>query len=304
MALVVDGKVYEFEAVPAAAPHYVMSYAKPQEGQGANLAGGLANDPRLEGCVDAVYHGRRAVLRGSSAVAKARPTARVLDAKFHESAEKFRCAAAARSPLAAPAERRTSTRPRPHSPRRKARLKGRVDAAMYRGRSARRQGSSSTADGGNARPTAEMLDVGESHALTFLGQGVTTIHEAAEQLRCAAAAAAAAVHVLLRMPLPTAVRPCPRHAPRRQSRPATVKKCKKDVKDRRERMEKDALEGLLFQLFERQPLWAIDALVERTEQPELYLREVLQEVAVRCKKRRRSEPQLWELHERYARRDA
>ena len=44
-------------------------------------------------------------------------------------------------------------------------------------------------------------------------------------------------------------------------------------------MEKDKLQHLLFDLFEKQEYWRIEALVDRTEQPKVWLREVLKEIA-------------------------
>ena len=207
--MTVDGRVYEFEAVPTAAPHYMMSYAKPDSGKSC-----IADDPRLEGCIKAVYHGRRTTPQGSSTVAKKRPVTLVLDA-------------------------------------------------------------------------------GASQALTLFGQGTTTLHEAAEMLRCAAAEPQLTPW---RMPTPT--NPIVAFACR-MTRPATVKRCKKDIKDKRERMDRDALEGLLFDLFASTPRWTFDALVAATEQPTAYMREVLPEVAVQCKKRQRNSQQTWELQPQY-----
>mmetsp|Transcript_7824 Transcript_7824/g.20201 ORF Transcript_7824/g.20201 Transcript_7824/m.20201 type:complete len:259 (-) Transcript_7824:234-1010(-) len=62
----------------------------------------------------------------------------------------------------------------------------------------------------------------------------------------------------------------PSEAPRGQ-RPSDLK---------RVRMDKDSLEKLLFRCFERKPFWGFSELVEETDQPSVWLKEVLLEVAV------------------------
>mmetsp|Transcript_1644 Transcript_1644/g.3840 ORF Transcript_1644/g.3840 Transcript_1644/m.3840 type:complete len:161 (-) Transcript_1644:174-656(-) len=61
----------------------------------------------------------------------------------------------------------------------------------------------------------------------------------------------------------------------RGSRPSETK---------RVRMEKDELEKLLFSLFEKRPNWSLSDLVEATDQPQAWLKEILLQVAVLNKK--------------------
>lgn len=53
---------------------------------------------------------------------------------------------------------------------------------------------------------------------------------------------------------------------------------------KRVRMERDALEHMLFKLFERTPYWTLVQLQKQTEQPLAFLKEVLNDMAV-CNKK-------------------
>ncbi|KAI0671538.1 transcription initiation factor IIF, beta subunit-domain-containing protein [Trametes maxima] len=63
--------------------------------------------------------------------------------------------------------------------------------------------------------------------------------------------------------------------------PAGSSKTRKGPKDRVVRLSKGALLDMLFALFEHEPRWRFQRLHEETKQPEMYLREVLLEIAVR-----------------------
>ena len=62
---------------------------------------------------------------------------------------------------------------------------------------------------------------------------------------------------------------------------------------KRVRMERAELERLLFRLFERQPAWSLQALQRETDQPPMFLRDVLADVAARSV--RGPNRDLWEL---------
>eukprot|EP00898_Chlorokybus_atmophyticus_P005531 jgi/Chlat1/597/Chrsp103S01025 len=55
---------------------------------------------------------------------------------------------------------------------------------------------------------------------------------------------------------------------------------RKPSDDKRERMERKSLEDLIFSLFERQPHWSFKQMTDETQQPAVYLKEVLQDLAV------------------------
>ncbi|KAG5359939.1 Transcription initiation factor IIF subunit beta [Yarrowia sp. C11] len=61
-----------------------------------------------------------------------------------------------------------------------------------------------------------------------------------------------------------------------------MKAQKKDIKldGKAVRIERSALLDILFKLFEEYPYWSLKGLKERTKQPEVYLREVLDSMAV------------------------
>lgn len=61
-----------------------------------------------------------------------------------------------------------------------------------------------------------------------------------------------------------------------------MKATKKDIKldGKAVRIERSALLDILFKLFEEYPYWSLKGLKERTKQPEVYLREVLESMAV------------------------
>ncbi|KAI0649325.1 transcription initiation factor IIF, beta subunit-domain-containing protein [Trametes meyenii] len=63
--------------------------------------------------------------------------------------------------------------------------------------------------------------------------------------------------------------------------PAGPSKTKKGPKDRMVRLPKGTLLDMLFDLFKHQPRWTFQRLREETKQPEVYLREVLLDIAVR-----------------------
>lgn len=98
-------------------------------------------------------------------------------------------------------------------------------------------------------------------------------------------------------------------APSSQMRPGTMqrvsfgnkestrKRFEKGQFERRARMEKDDLENLLFRLFERQSRWNFIQLQKETDQPAVWLKEVLAEVAVLNK--RGAHANLWELKKVY-----
>ncbi|KAJ7250577.1 transcription initiation factor IIF, beta subunit-domain-containing protein, partial [Mycena rebaudengoi] len=67
--------------------------------------------------------------------------------------------------------------------------------------------------------------------------------------------------------------------------------------ERMARIPRNQLLDLIFQLFRDQPRWGIKPLRERTQQPEVYLKEVLSEVAFLNKTGEFSS--LWELKEMY-----
>eukprot|EP01098_Paradermamoeba_levis_P006473 TRINITY_DN2682_c0_g1_i2.p1 TRINITY_DN2682_c0_g1~~TRINITY_DN2682_c0_g1_i2.p1 ORF type:complete len:316 (-),score=121.13 TRINITY_DN2682_c0_g1_i2:161-1108(-) len=56
------------------------------------------------------------------------------------------------------------------------------------------------------------------------------------------------------------------------------------VADKRERMKKDDLMDLIFSIFEREPYWSLKSLVNETNQPQAYLKEVLGELCIFNKK--------------------
>ncbi|EIE27582.1 winged helix DNA-binding domain-containing protein [Coccomyxa subellipsoidea C-169] len=78
---------------------------------------------------------------------------------------------------------------------------------------------------------------------------------------------------------------------------STRKRFEKGQFERRARMEKDDLENLLFRLFERQSRWNFIQLQKETDQPAVWLKEVLGEVAVLNK--RGPNANLWELKKEY-----
>jgi transcription initiation factor TFIIF subunit beta len=51
-----------------------------------------------------------------------------------------------------------------------------------------------------------------------------------------------------------------------------------DVK--RTRRDRTEMENIIFKLFERQPNWALKALVQETDQPEQFLKEILNDLCV------------------------
>ncbi|KAK2962522.1 putative transcription initiation factor TFIIF subunit beta [Blattamonas nauphoetae] len=60
---------------------------------------------------------------------------------------------------------------------------------------------------------------------------------------------------------------------------------KKAAPEKRERISEDHLRRMLFTLFEeRSPYWSLKALVDETDQPEAYLRNILSTVAVIVKR--------------------
>jgi transcription initiation factor TFIIF subunit beta len=63
------------------------------------------------------------------------------------------------------------------------------------------------------------------------------------------------------------------------------------------RMPRNQLLDELFALFRQQPRWSIRPLREKTQQPEVYLKEVLSEVAILHKSGEYNG--LWELQEAY-----
>ncbi|KAH7884260.1 transcription initiation factor IIF, beta subunit-domain-containing protein [Phlebopus sp. FC_14] len=69
--------------------------------------------------------------------------------------------------------------------------------------------------------------------------------------------------------------------------------------ERMARMPRNQLLDLLFQLFREQPRWSIKPLRERTQQPEVYLKEILNEIAIL--NRSGEYNGTWELSEIFAR---
>lgn len=65
------------------------------------------------------------------------------------------------------------------------------------------------------------------------------------------------------------------------------------------RLPRNQLLDLLFQLFREQPRWSFKPLRERTQQPEVYLKEVLNEIAVLHRSGEHNG--MWELSEIFAR---
>lgn len=55
---------------------------------------------------------------------------------------------------------------------------------------------------------------------------------------------------------------------------------KTQIQDRRERISRDELINLLFNMFEQQPHWKFKDLLARTQQPQAYLKEVLFEICI------------------------
>lgn len=81
-----------------------------------------------------------------------------------------------------------------------------------------------------------------------------------------------------------------------------IKAKQKPVKgtfERMARMPRNQLLDMLFQLFQEQPRWSIKPLRERTQQPEAYLKEVLNEIATLHRSGEYNG--LWELSEIFAR---
>uniref|UniRef100_A0A061S5P8 Transcription initiation factor TFIIF subunit beta n=1 Tax=Tetraselmis sp. GSL018 TaxID=582737 RepID=A0A061S5P8_9CHLO len=76
------------------------------------------------------------------------------------------------------------------------------------------------------------------------------------------------------------------HLKRQQKpkRPAETLRGSRPSETKRVRMEKDELEKLLFSLFEKRPNWSLSDLVEATDQPQAWLKEILLQVAVLNKK--------------------
>lgn len=50
--------------------------------------------------------------------------------------------------------------------------------------------------------------------------------------------------------------------------------------DKRERLPREELLNLIFQAFAKYEHWTLKSLVENTKQPQVWLKEVLQEVAI------------------------
>jgi transcription initiation factor TFIIF subunit beta len=67
--------------------------------------------------------------------------------------------------------------------------------------------------------------------------------------------------------------------------------------ERMAHMPRNQLLDLIFQLFRDQPIWGIKPLRDKTRQPEVYLKEVLSEVALLH--RSRAYNGLWELKENF-----
>lgn len=65
------------------------------------------------------------------------------------------------------------------------------------------------------------------------------------------------------------------------------------------RLPRNQLLDLLFQLFREQPRWSFKPLRERTQQPEVYLKEVLNEIATLHRSGEYNG--MWELSEIFAR---
>ncbi|KAL4451986.1 hypothetical protein ABPG75_007648 [Micractinium tetrahymenae] len=81
--------------------------------------------------------------------------------------------------------------------------------------------------------------------------------------------------------------------------PATVQigQKRKEVTEKRDRMEAGELTAILFRLFEKQPRWNFAQLQKDTNQPTQHLKEVLGEIAV--KNLRGPYKDLWELKKEY-----
>jgi hypothetical protein len=72
---------------------------------------------------------------------------------------------------------------------------------------------------------------------------------------------------------------------------------RKEVSEKRDRMDASQLTAILFRLFEKQPRWSFPQLQKDTHQPTQHLKEVLGEIAV--KNLRGPYKDLWELKKEY-----
>eukprot|EP01024_Parvocaulis_polyphysoides_P061026 TRINITY_DN67187_c0_g1_i1.p2 TRINITY_DN67187_c0_g1~~TRINITY_DN67187_c0_g1_i1.p2 ORF type:complete len:128 (+),score=24.19 TRINITY_DN67187_c0_g1_i1:3-386(+) len=68
-------------------------------------------------------------------------------------------------------------------------------------------------------------------------------------------------------------------------------------KQRRLRMDKDELENVLFELFEKQSMWRLQDLLKETDQPHMWLKQVLNDIAML--NTRGEHKDLWELKPEY-----
>ncbi|KAI3437929.1 hypothetical protein D9Q98_000373 [Chlorella vulgaris] len=81
--------------------------------------------------------------------------------------------------------------------------------------------------------------------------------------------------------------------------PSTVQigQKRKEVMEKRDRMDASQLTSILFRLFEKQPRWSFPQLQKDTAQPTQHLKEVIAEIAV--KNPRGPYKDLWELKKEY-----
>eukprot|EP01025_Chloroclados_australasicus_P058512 TRINITY_DN73570_c0_g1_i1.p3 TRINITY_DN73570_c0_g1~~TRINITY_DN73570_c0_g1_i1.p3 ORF type:complete len:192 (-),score=37.07 TRINITY_DN73570_c0_g1_i1:195-770(-) len=68
-------------------------------------------------------------------------------------------------------------------------------------------------------------------------------------------------------------------------------------KTKRLRMDKDELENLLFELFEKKSMWRLQDLMKETDQPHTWLKQVLNDIAML--NTRGEHKDLWELKPEY-----
>ncbi|KAJ7975091.1 Transcription initiation factor IIF, beta subunit [Quillaja saponaria] len=54
----------------------------------------------------------------------------------------------------------------------------------------------------------------------------------------------------------------------------------KETEMKRARMDRREVEEFIFKLFDRQPNWSLRNLIQKTDQPEQYLRDILKELCV------------------------
>ncbi|CAO2197445.1 unnamed protein product [Urochloa humidicola] len=75
------------------------------------------------------------------------------------------------------------------------------------------------------------------------------------------------------LPMPGLVRPIP-------STTNTKDKKKQPFEMKRTRRDRTEMENILFKLFERQPNWSLKHLIQETDQPEQFLKEILNDLCV------------------------